>query len=295
VAHSPHSPFRSAEAKAEYLAFYDNRAKHWPIPSEVHTIDTSYGPTFVRISGPANADPLVLLHGGNATSLGWIPVIAGLSEQYRTYAPDIIGASGRSIGTRPIHNAPSLVIWLDELLDGLHLRNPIHLLGKSYGGWIAAQYALHAPHRLRKTILLAPAGAWSMPLGMIPRFVLSMTGNPRFVRDLFTWLFNDLARNGPSAIDPWVEQRLLEMKCFERHAPVRPHRLTYAQWNQLPQPLLLLVGERDNIYPARRVVEHINRVAPHIKTVILPDLGHALEMAQPDVVNAKILEFLKEP
>ena len=56
-------PFRSAEAKEEYLALYDRRIKRWPVASETRMIETSHGHTFVRISGPVDAPPLVLLHG----------------------------------------------------------------------------------------------------------------------------------------------------------------------------------------------------------------------------------------
>jgi hypothetical protein len=45
-------PFRSAEAKEQYLKLYDLRAKKWPVACETRMVDTSYGSTFVRISGP---------------------------------------------------------------------------------------------------------------------------------------------------------------------------------------------------------------------------------------------------
>jgi hypothetical protein len=56
---SEHHPFRSREAKEQYLKFYDMRAKNWPVVSENKMVDTSYGQTFVRISGPVDASPLV--------------------------------------------------------------------------------------------------------------------------------------------------------------------------------------------------------------------------------------------
>ena len=55
-------PFRSAPAKAQYLKLYDMRAKKWPVESETRFVHTAYGQTFIRMSGPAGAPPLVLLH-----------------------------------------------------------------------------------------------------------------------------------------------------------------------------------------------------------------------------------------
>lgn len=87
---SANHPFRSAMAKARFMALSEERAKEWPVASETRMVDTSFGQTFVRISGPEDAPPLVLLHGANVSSLSWIPNAAALSEHFRIYAVDTI-------------------------------------------------------------------------------------------------------------------------------------------------------------------------------------------------------------
>ena len=44
-------PYKSAEAKEQYLKFYAIREKRWPVASRSRLVATSYGQTFVRISG----------------------------------------------------------------------------------------------------------------------------------------------------------------------------------------------------------------------------------------------------
>ncbi|MBN2358390.1 MAG: hypothetical protein JXR83_02995 [Deltaproteobacteria bacterium] len=61
-------PFLSAKAKARYLELNERRAQSWPIACECRTIDTAHGSTFVRVSGPIDGPPLVLLPGGGASS-----------------------------------------------------------------------------------------------------------------------------------------------------------------------------------------------------------------------------------
>ena len=39
----PWHPFRSSAAREEYLAFYDERAQRWPIPSESMMVSTTFG------------------------------------------------------------------------------------------------------------------------------------------------------------------------------------------------------------------------------------------------------------
>ena len=149
-------PFRSTTAKKQYLKLYDMRAKNWPVDSETRLVDTSYGQTFVRLSGLVGSPPLVLLHGAGGNSLQWAPNIEALSKSYRVYAVDNIYDYGRSIYTQIIKNPDDFVNWLDELFGALELGNNINIVGLSYGGWITTQYALRLPERLNKIVLLAP-------------------------------------------------------------------------------------------------------------------------------------------
>jgi hypothetical protein len=51
VALTDYHPFRSQPKKKRYLAHYDARAARRPVPSETLSVDTTWGATFVRISG----------------------------------------------------------------------------------------------------------------------------------------------------------------------------------------------------------------------------------------------------
>ena len=140
-------PFRSVQARDEFLALYDRRAKAWPLDSEEILVDTSYGTTFARVSGPAGAPPLVLLPGAGGNSLMWIPNIEALSRHHRTYALDNIYDYGRSVYTRPIKNGEDFARWLDGLFRALALDDQLALAGVSFGAWISSQYTLRFPER----------------------------------------------------------------------------------------------------------------------------------------------------
>ncbi len=105
----PHHPFRSAKAREQYHALNERRSQSWPVPCECQTVDTSHGHTFMRISGPTDAPPLVLLPGGGNHSLIWCPIIESLSESHRTYALDNIFDIGRSANTLPIKTTKNLI------------------------------------------------------------------------------------------------------------------------------------------------------------------------------------------
>ena len=60
-------------------------------------------------------------------------------------------------------------------------------------------------------------------------------------------------------------------------------------------PTLFLVGEHEVIYPAPEAIDRLNSVAPQIKTELIPNAGHDLTIVQAELVNTKVIEFLKQP
>jgi pimeloyl-ACP methyl ester carboxylesterase len=95
-------------------------------------------------------------------------------------------------------------------------------------------------------------------------------------------------------LDGFVEDAYLSLQSFKMKAPVNPVVLTDEQWQSMKVPALFLVGRNEKIYSPIEAVERLNRVAPQIKTQIIPDAGHDLTVVQAKMVNQIILEFLKQ-
>jgi pimeloyl-ACP methyl ester carboxylesterase len=293
---SSHFPYRSAAARDSYFAHYDSLAvKEWPVASEERMVPTSYGQTFVRITGPADAAPLVLLPGAVSTSLMWAPNIQALSEACRTFAVDQVGDIGRSTCTKPVRHLNDLLVWLDGLFDALELGNRINLMGVSYGGWITAEYARHAPQRLSAVVPIAPGGA---VLRLAPQFwvrlALAAIIPQWYLRSLVRWMFRDQVRKDPKWLDPILDQMRISMRSLQRRSLPLPPVWTDAEWGALSVPALFLVGEHETIYDARKAVRRLKRVAPQVTAEIIPGAGHDLTIAQAEMVNRRIIEFLKQ-
>ena len=291
-------PFRSKAAKKEYLALYDERVKKWPVDSRTQFVDTAYGQTFVRLSGPAGASPLVLLHGAGGDSLQWIPNIEALSRRYSVFAVDNIYDYSRSIYTQVIKNPDDYVQWLDELFSALGLGNHIKLMGLSYGGWLTSQYALRFPDRLAKMVLLAPAGTvLPIRLEWILRAVLCFLPHRYFTKRFLFWLLEDLVKKDEDSrimLEEEVDAIVVRMRCFKTIRLIRPTVLDDADLMSINVPTLYLVGEHEKIYSAGKAIQRLHKMAPQIKTEVIPDAGHDLTFVQPEMVNKKILEFLRE-
>jgi pimeloyl-ACP methyl ester carboxylesterase len=293
-----HYPFKSVEAKEQYLDHYDRRAREWPVPSESRTVETPYGKTFIRISGPINAPSLVLLPSTSASSLIWMPNIKALSEQFRVYAVDNIYDFGRSVNTRNIKNSKDMMKWLDELFTAIHLGDSINLMGLSFGGWLTSQYTLNYPKRLNKAVWLAPAATlFEFPGEWAWRGILSALPHRYFMKKFMVeWLFEDLCKkkDQPSLeqIDKLIDDAMMGLKCFKMRMPVMPSVLTNNELQRIEVPTLFVVGENEKLYLAKKAIERLNTVAPHIQTEIIPDAGHDLTIVQAELVNRKVLDFL---
>ncbi len=290
-------PFRSAKAKEEHLALYDLRAQQWPVASKTRMVETSYGQTFVRISGTTNAQVLVLLHGASANSLMWMQHIKALSACYKTYAVDNIYDYGRSIYTRPIKEPSDFINWLDELFTMLALGDSVYLMGMSYGGWLASLYALRFPNRLAKIVIMAPAAT---VLPMRAEFWLRalLSGlHPRLFKNFLYWLLGDGLYNktAQQLVKEGINDVMVAARCFKPKAAVVPTVLTDRELQGLQMPTLYVVGEHEKIYSAHKAIQRLKTIAPQIHTEIIPEAGHNLVLVQAEMINRKVLENAATP
>ena len=115
---------------------------------------------FARELGPRSAGtPVVLLHGLGAASHYWAETAIDLSRAGRTViVPDAPG-SGQSDPPSPEAGwgIPGRVAAVSALLDALGVRKA-DLVGHSLGGWTAGAFALAAPYRVRRLVLVDAAG-----------------------------------------------------------------------------------------------------------------------------------------
>jgi pimeloyl-ACP methyl ester carboxylesterase len=291
-------PFKSAAKKDRYLANYDARAARWPVPSAEVYVDTSWGQTFVRISGPSGGPPLVLLPGANGTSLMWEPNVADWSERYRVFAVDNVFDFGRSVYSKNLAEPAHFVDWLDQLFDGLGLDDDVNLLGLSYGGWIAGQYGLARPERLASLSLAAPAATVAWFSGdFIKKGIMCMIPHPHFVKSMVRWALADAAVGTPDErrmVEEAQENAWLGIRSFKLKQMVHPTVLTDEQWASLEIPVLFLLGENEVIYniSAAEAVARVNSAAPEIETELFSECGHDLTLVQAERFNQRVLEFL---
>jgi pimeloyl-ACP methyl ester carboxylesterase len=291
------SAFKSSEGEAAYRATYDATLELWPVPYEEIEIPTRFGMTHVAICGPENAPPLVLLHGMLATLTMWSPNVADYSKDYRVYAVDVIGQPSKSIPDpdQPIRETADFVAWLNETLDGLNL-DRISLVGMSYGGWIAIGFAMAAPERVRKLVLLSPAASFQpfarqFTLRMIP---MVMFPTRLTVNSMFGWMGVKDAAADPVARNV-LDLAYLGLKHF-RFSPessrTLPGALSDDALRGLQVPVLLLIGEQEVIYDPAKAMTRARKLIPDFRGELVPACNHDMYVSQRQIVDPQVLDFL---
>jgi len=261
-------------------------------------LNTPSGKTFVRMSGSSTAPPLILLPGSKGTSLTWIPNIAALSSQYRTYALDSIYDFGLSISARKFKKPDDLLAWLNEVITTLSPLSSVNLLGLSYGGWLVSQFALRYPERVHKIVLLDPA-ATILPVSfsLLIRALLTLIPLPGFRSQFYYWLLDDTVKsgeNGQAYVDQAVADWAVAERCFSPLPMVPATVLTDRELEGFGVPCLVLIGENEKIYSAEKAISRLNRLAPQIKNEMVRNAGHDIWVAQADLVTRKVLDFLRD-
>lgn len=292
----PYHPFRSEKAKRRYLEHYRERVVAWPVSSKERMIDTSFGQTFVRVSGPVGGSPVIMLPGIGSPGLLFVENVAALSREYQTFVVDNIHDVGLSVETRPVTGSEDFTVWLDELCTGLGLGDEVNFIGLSYGGWIAAHYALRFPGRVRRLVLLAPAGTVApVPWGFIWRGLLCLIPARFFMKNFMNWAATTENKNETAQrlIDQMTDDAYLGLWSFKPRRVVPPVPLTDDQLGRLPAVTLFLVGDREVIFDPLQAIAHLKSAAPQVRSDIIPGTGHDFFAVRADEVNRRVIEFLK--
>ncbi|GGU28872.1 alpha/beta fold hydrolase [Streptomyces daghestanicus] len=256
-------------------------------------VETSFGTTHVYRYEPDDSaarsrTPVVLVHGAGSCSAMWYPNTPTLSAERPVYAVDTPGDPGRSVQREPIHQPERAAQWLDETLDGLGL-DRVHLVGTSYGGWLALNQAHRGPDRLASVTLLDPGGLEKVGL--------------RF----FVWIFAGLfATFAPRALRPrlaaWLDQPVLVMPVLRTmiRTAVRAYRirrpaplpLSEAELTTIRTPLYLVLGKRSLLLHPERQRERVPRLIPGARAEIVTGTGHGPQIDHAEDVNRRMLAFM---
>ena len=256
----------------------------------------------VAESGPRDGTPVVMLHGWGASLYMYRHALASSTANgVRAIAVDL---RGFGLSDKPrwrgAYTLDAYCADLDALLDVLAIPR-VALLGHSMGGGLALRYALRRPERLRRLVLINPAGLapvfYPKLLRPIPR-VLGRALHERLVpRSLVALILRHLAYGNASCvserdIDEYWAPTQQPGYIQAAHAALREfdwRPLTAAERTSLTVPCLVVFGTNDRVI---RATFTGTAALPGARIQALKG-GHCVHEELPDDVYGLIREFLR--
>ncbi|MBI3407862.1 MAG: alpha/beta hydrolase [Planctomycetes bacterium] len=214
---------------------------------EPETIEVVGRPTVIKHAGAGT--PFVYLHSALDESAMWLPFYQSWARQFRVLVPTHPGF-GLSGGLDGIDAIEDMAFHYVELFDALGLDEVI-LGGVSLGGWIAAEFAVRWPERVKKLWLADAPGLW-IEESPLPDLFRIMNDRER-LREL---LFHDPQGAMASLVisdqpdEATMMQAYQSLSVLARLVWERPYNPKLAgRLHRIGCPTLLVWGEHDRLVP----------------------------------------------
>lgn len=279
-------------------------------------VDVDGGRIFYEMHhADAPGTPLVMIHGGPGSTSCYF----GLLDERITDRPVIrYDQLGTGLSDRPADtsywNLPHFVSEVDALREALDL-DTVHLLGSSWGGTVAAEYALTTPARGLESLILA-GPLLSTPLWLedatslidqlpvrlqevIRRHEAAGTfSDPEYVAATDSFYARFLYHQQPPRAVPECagvngNTDMYQAMWGPSEFTATGTLLTYDRTDVLQNirvPTLLIAGEFDEARP--ETMHEFAALIPDARVEVIDDAGHVSMVDKPDEFAAAVRRFL---
>jgi len=279
-----------------------------PKPAEVQFVTVhGHRRAYVKTgSGPA----LLLLHGLACDHTTWDRVIDKLARRYTVIAPDFLG-HGQSDKPRADYSLGGYANGMRDLLTILGI-DKVTVVGHSFGGGVAMQFAYQFPERTERMLLVASGGLGKevtpairavtlpgfhqamgvatlpvvLPVAQAGLRALKATGAPA-LRDL-----DQIATILASWRDPYTRRaiRHLVRNVVDLHGQIVTMRDRAYLTESMP--MCVVWGSDDAVLPAKHA-EYAGLIAPKATVEVISNAGHFPHRDHPERFVKIVNDFIK--
>ncbi len=257
--------------------------------------------------GPA----LLLLHGIGSNRNTWRPVLPALARHFTVVAPDLLG-HGDSAKPRADYSIGGFANGMRDLLGVLGMERAT-VVGHSFGGGVAMQFAYQFPEHTERVVLEASGGLGREVTPLLR--ALTLPGARPLLAALDSipgrvpvWMVEEFARRlpaGPLASDIAEIAKVIESFRGRAARTAFLHVLSHViDWRgqvvtmrdraYLAQgmPILVIWGEGDNVLPFAHATAAVESM-PHSRLVTVPGVGHFVHVERPAEFSRAVVNFVK--
>lgn len=140
------SIYKDEKGKEEIVLLYDQQLKRLSIPYSDRWVSTSFGNTHLVETGNQEGVPLLVFHGGNATTAYNLLACDFLLDDFHIYAVDTIGHPGKSAEVSLSPYNYDYGKWASEVISAIGYES-ICCFGGSFDAGIIAKTMCVAPKK----------------------------------------------------------------------------------------------------------------------------------------------------
>lgn len=219
------------------------------------TREVTIGRHLLRVdvrAGDRTRPPLVMCNGLGIGFEALQPLVDALDPDMEVIRFDVPGVGGSPVGVLP-YGFPQLALLLQRLLDKLGYHGEVDIVGFSWGGALAQQFAVQHWRRCRRLVLVGTnTGVWSIPakVSMVAKLATS-----RQFEDYVAAMTGPLNGNASGRRNDDTRRVLSASRAAFSGRGVAYQLAAVACWTSLPflrlirQPVLVMAGDRDAIVP----------------------------------------------
>jgi pimeloyl-ACP methyl ester carboxylesterase len=252
-------------------------------------VDVPGAKVFYKDSGGRGV-PVIFLHAFTGSADVWEHQIPAFTKAgYRFIAYERRGF-GRTVADAkgPASTGPDDLL---ALVDHLKI-DKFHLVGTAGGGFVALDFVISYPQRLRSFTLLCSQGAIQDPDYRDAIKRLTPEGFDK-MPESFRELSPSYRAANPDGVARWTEFESKARAPEAVRGPAQPakNRVMLSMLEGIKIPTLVIAGAADLYAPPTLM----RRMADRIKGsqfVVIPDAGHSAWWEQPDLFNRRVLKFI---
>ncbi|MFA0085080.1 alpha/beta fold hydrolase [Vibrio sp. 10N.261.51.F12] len=234
----------------------------------------------------------------------WAPQIATLSQHYRCIVPDLWAHGESDSAPTSMRNLTDYAQHIVALLDELDI-NEFSIVGLSVGGMWGAELTSLVPSRVKSLVMmdtfvgLEPEVMHTKYFAMLDT-ITQLKAVPQAIVDAVVPMFfaQDAVNNTPRLVEAFTSQ-LSNLQGEEAVEVARIGRMVFGrrdlcdELEKFALPTLIAVGAEDKPRP---VLESylMQDLVSGSELMVIPSAGHISNLEQPDVVTAKLQEFLAQ-
>lgn len=270
-----------------------------------HSFTAPDGVHFAWSSDTTGKPKLLLLHGITGSGMTqWAGNAKELSTYFDLIMPDLLG-HGKSTWNWSGNSIDAQVAHVALLLDSLGVKEPVYVVGNSYGGAIAASFAEQHAERTRVLVIYdGPASDYPVHMADSVAHVAGAKG----ILDLLSPADAEGQRKALNISvyhDPWIPRFILRQVndryikpyhdaqvALMKDAVLREQQYTTKVYTW-PMPVYVLWGREDELIPLL-VGEGIHRRnnLPPDHLVIIEDAGHVANIERKKEFNRIVVQLL---